>query len=239
MRRILFRHICKNRIHQTVGLIFLIGIYLVVVGLSYYDNISGIQGTFWEIYPDMIGAYGGVFAFLIMGEVSSGILPDAVFLMPVSRKERERITAGLWLSSWLGMSMVFSIIMYLPIILEDGIHFLYSILILLSVLALVYICQYSEYFRAIRNGLGSVLILCNVVVMAMMLFLLLSSGEWIAEGKTVDIVMFAVILFFSGMNMHIHKKYFKKMIRYYADYESVRQLKKKKKSKRLLRGMES
>lgn len=230
MQRMLLRNVLTNSTYILISLTLVFGMILF---LEHF--ILGSGESIWESMDGMFTGWVAPALIILSNAIDMKRLPDSVFLLPFSRKDREKMVtvhAVIWV---LLATFYISALICTPMLLRkiqtdvpDDVLGWNCILWILFAGNAVYLFGYFSYFEKVHKR---ILYMNNISVFTITLVeyfvIVIISGiteQFATEGVVLVMMVIITCSIFFAISYHFHKKYFRKMIEFYADYEKSRWL---------------
>lgn len=234
MRKMLLRNVLTKSTYILISLTLVFGMILF---LEHF--ILGSGESIWESMDGMFAGWVAPALIILSNTIDMKRLPDSVFLLPFSRKDREKMVtvhAVIWV---LLATFYISALICTPMLLRkiqtdvpDDVLGWNCILWILFVGNAVYLFGYFSYFEKVHKRilyLNNISVFTITLVEYIVIAIISSVTEQFAtEGVALVIIVIVTCIIFGAVSNHFHKKYFKEMIAFYADYEKSRRLESEK-----------
>lgn len=230
MRKMLLRNIL---IKSTYILLSLTLVFGMILFLEHFVLRS--EESIWESMDGMFIGWVTPALLILSNAVDIKRLPDSVFLLPFSRKDRETMVTVHAVIGVLLATFYISVLICAPMLLRkiqidvpDDVLGWNCILWILFAGNAVYLFGYFSYFEKVHKR---ILYMNNISVFTITLVeyfaIAIISGvteQFATEGMVLVMMVIITCSIFFAVSYHFHKKYFREMIEFYADYEKSRWL---------------
>lgn len=225
MRRILWKHIfVKVMTMISLGMVTLLAVYGIFFLLS--------GGSTEKIIHISSGGIGVLFVN-VMGQIGKNMLPGAIFIMPVSRAEREKMVKTMMFAMWGIVSIWFGVMLYVTELLDivegevpQGYEWIDFSLLIASI---SYLLMYSGYLDKMKSRIINQAQIWGIALFQA--FGLAIITELLASDERENVYITVLCVFWIlcvAMDVWVHRKHFQTVVSYYAGYESSHHLMEKK-----------
>lgn len=221
MQKILLRRTCRMFLSGCLFFLIIMGVYFFIKTVLLEKTVNGFEAS--EDLYSMILALFPVQSILVEKNVK---LPDAVFVMPFSRTERIDMVKKLYGISIVVISLIIGGFIFggklwqIFVMKEGTIYWSNMLFSMLFFISINYILGYTKYFEAVNSLHAASVPFCVIIQIG----LLAVTGDIDKEIAGIGrIVLLVMLLLFYRINGYFHKKYYLKMMEYYADYEQSTQ----------------
>lgn len=225
MQRILWKHIfVKVMTMISLGLVTLTAFYGIFFLLS--------GGNTEKVINISAGGFG-VMLVNVMRQFGNKMLPDAIFIMPVSRAEREKMVKIMFVAMWGVASVWFGVALCVVGLLDAGeedVSLWYEwVGVILVIVSVSYLFMYIGYLDKMKHRMtaqAQILGIGLFQVFGLAIIMELLSFE--QDGNIYGIVLGVFCILCVAMDVWVHRKHFQNVVSYYAGYESSHHLMEKK-----------
>lgn len=226
MQRMLLRNVLTKSaciiVQLTIVFVvfFLLEHFFIGEGESIWDTVDQMSGV-W-VAPAVIG---------VSSAFDMKRLPDSVFLLPFSRSDREKmVTFNAWF--WIFLVMLYiSVLLCTPVLLGKGeldipknMIGLNCLLWILFVGNVTYLLGYLPYFEKKHECKVWIIFLALIVELVVVTIVSCVMENITTESTALVVVVVMTCIISFLVSYHFHRKYFKNMVSFYADYEKSRWL---------------